>query len=106
TAQGDLARAVEEGRFRRDLYHNLAGAVLPLPPLRERRDLFWLLDRLLARAFGQPVLMAPEVPARLAAHHWPGNLRELARLAETLAVILPHPRLELSDLPEQMARLP
>lgn len=106
TAQGDLARAVEEGRFRRDLYHNLAGAVLPLPPLRERRDLFWLLDRLLARAFGQPVLMAPEVPARLAAHHWPGNLRELARLAETLAAILPHPRLELSDLPEQMARLP
>lgn len=102
TAQADLASAVEEGRFRRDLYHNLAGATLHLPPLRERRDLFWLLERLLAQAFGQPVQLAPEVPARLAAYLWPGNLRELARLTETLAATLPQPRLDLTDLDPQM----
>lgn len=105
TAQGDLARQVEAGAFRRDLYHNLAGAVLQLPPLRDRRDLFWLLDRWLTGADGQPVLLAPEAAACLAAHHWPGNLRELARLAEALAATLAQARLELADLPEPMARL-
>ncbi|CAM4052894.1 hypothetical protein PAYE108092_18385 [Paracoccus yeei] len=106
TVQGDLAQAVETGGFRRDLYHCLAGASLRLPPLRDRMDLFWLADRIMARAFGQPVLLAPEVPARLAAHRWPGNLRELARLAETLAAILPQPRVGLSDLPLPMAAAP
>lgn len=106
TVQGDLAQAVETGGFRRDLYHCLAGASLRLPPLRDRMDLFWLADRIMDRAFGQPVLLAPEVPARLAAHRWPGNLRELARLAETLAAILPQPRVGLSDLPLPMAAAP
>ena len=106
TAQDDLSRAVEAGQFRRDLYHSLAGATLHLPALHDRRDLFWLLDRMLAQAFGQPVLLAPEVPARLAAYAWPGNLRELARLAETLAATLPQPRLELADLPLMAAQSP
>lgn len=106
TAQGDLVQAVEAGRFRRDLYHSLAGTTLHLPPLRERHDLFWMLHRLLAQSFGQPVLLAPEVPARLAAYHWPGNLRELALMAESLSAILPHPRLELSDLGLHVAQAP
>ncbi len=103
TAQGDLAQAVEAGRFRRDLYHCLAGSVLRLPPLRDRRDLFWLVDRILARAFGGPVLLAPDALAPLAAHRWPGNLRELSRLAANLAAVLPGAHVGLADLPATVA---
>lgn len=85
TSQLDLAAEVEAGRFRRDLYHRLGGAVLRLPPLRERRDVLWLADRLLTAAFGQPAVLEPEVLLPLASHPWPGNLRELANLAILLA---------------------
>lgn len=102
TCQGDLAQAVEAGRFRRDLYHRLGGAVLRLPPLCDRRDLLWLADRLLARAFGCPVLLQADVAARLAAHPWPGNLRELALLATRLAAERTAATIRPEDLPDSI----
>lgn len=103
TAQSDLAAAVEAGRFRRDLYHCLAGSVLRLPALRDRRDLFWLVDRALAAAFGRPVLLAPDVLPPLAAHAWPGNLRELAGIAANLSAVLPAASVAAKDLPEAVS---
>lgn len=100
TAQADLAAAVQAGQFRRDLYHCLAGSVLRLPALRDRRDLFWLVDRVMATAFGRPVLLAPDALPPLAAHGWPGNLRELAGLAAMLAAVLPGASIAATDLPE------
>lgn len=102
TSQKDLAAEAAEGRFRRDLLHRLSGAVLRLPALRERRDLLWLADRALARAFGQPVLIPPEVLAPLAAHGWPGNLRELAHLAASLAAGAETAQITPEDLPEPL----
>lgn len=102
TAQQDLAAAVQAGRFRRDLFHCLAGSVLRLPALRDRRDLFWLADRILGAAFGRPVLLAPDALPAMAAHGWPGNLRELAGLAAHLAAILPGAAIAASDLPQTM----
>ncbi|SMO64186.1 Transcriptional regulator of acetoin/glycerol metabolism [Paracoccus laeviglucosivorans] len=103
TAQGDLAACVQSGAFRRDLYHCLAGSALRLPPLRDRRDLFWLIDRILARAYAEPVLLSPEVLTPLAAHQWPGNLRELSGFAASLAAVAQGPNVTLSDLPMTMA---
>jgi two-component system NtrC family response regulator len=74
----DLAAAVEEGAFRRDLYHRLAVLVLRLPPLRERAgDLPLLVQHLLAKHGAASVEVAPEAMRLLAAWHWPGNVREL-----------------------------
>jgi transcriptional regulator with GAF, ATPase, and Fis domain len=78
---GDLARAVADGRFRRDLYYRLAGTVLRMPPLRERRtDLTELALSALHRIDpsrrwsltdgARRVLRSP-------AHEGPGNVREL-----------------------------
>ncbi len=78
---GDLDRAVTEQKFREDLYHRLAGIVLTLPPLRERRDeICELAEGFLRRldpdrdwtltVAARRRLMAPDL-------RWPGNLRQL-----------------------------
>jgi two-component system response regulator AtoC len=78
----DLAKEVEAGRFREDLYYRLHVALITLPPLRDRgRDPLLLarhfLDRY-AREFGRgPLRFTPEAQAAFLAHGWPGNVREL-----------------------------
>ncbi len=78
---GDLHRAVREGRFREDLYYRLAGHVLHLPPLRARRaDIPALAETLLERrGYDGRVLLTLDARRALAseAFDWPGNLREL-----------------------------
>ena len=78
----DLARDVEAGRFREDLYYRLHVALVRLPPLRERgRDALLLARHFLERAareYGRgPLRLTPEAGAAIAAHAWPGNVREL-----------------------------
>jgi two-component system NtrC family response regulator len=74
----DLAAAVEDGAFRRDLYHRVAVVSLRLPPLRERlEDLPLLVKHLLAKHGAASVEVAPEAMRLLAAWPWPGNVREL-----------------------------
>jgi transcriptional regulator of acetoin/glycerol metabolism len=82
----DLRQRVREGAFRDDLYYRLAGAHLELPPLRERRDLAWLVQRML-RAQPQPVQLAPEAEHCLRHHGWPGNLRELKNVLDYAAAM-------------------
>lgn len=79
----DLQKAVEEGRFREDLYYRLEVVTLELPPLRERRgDISLLaehfLKRYAARAESGVPSLTPEARQVLEAYHWPGNVRELA----------------------------
>jgi len=88
----DLEAAVEEGRFRRDLYYRLAVFPLHLPPLRERlEDLPLLCEVLLdeqARRTGRAGLSVDECALkRLARYSWPGNLRELANALERAAIL-------------------
>ncbi len=69
------------GRWRRDFLYRVAGIVLPVPPLRERRsDLRRLADHFLAAMERAPL----EMPALqlLGRHDWPGNVRELQRVLE------------------------
>lgn len=78
----DLPRAVETDAFRGDLYTRLAGLLLRLPPLRDRReDILLLLGHFLGPS--APPL-SPGLVEALLGHHWPFNIRELQRIAGEL----------------------
>ena len=91
----DLAREVEAGRFREDLFYRLHVAVVHLPPLRERgRDTVRLarffVERC-AREYGRGALrISPEAAAAFLAYPWPGNVRELQNaIAQAAALCEP-----------------
>jgi DNA-binding NtrC family response regulator len=78
----DLKAWSAEGKFRPDLYYRLSVFTIALPPLRERGDdLIMLVQQYLrrfSRELGRDVReVAPDAWARLRAHAWPGNIREL-----------------------------
>jgi transcriptional regulator with PAS, ATPase and Fis domain len=90
----DLDRKMEQGQFRRDLYYRIAGFVLRVPPLRERReDIPGLVQAFLdafAREVGKPTpAITPAVMRALAAHSWPGNIRELEHEVRRLVYLCP-----------------
>jgi DNA-binding NtrC family response regulator/tetratricopeptide (TPR) repeat protein len=92
--QIDLRRAVEEGRFREDLYHRLAVVVLTLPPLRDRGDDVVLLAqaflRRLAAGYGLgPKALTEDARSWLREYRWPGNVRELGHLMERVTLLRP-----------------
>ena len=79
----DLENAVEEGRFREDLYYRLKVVTLLLPPLRERGEDIALLSEYFLRRFSKEMDMenpgiTEEAKAALCKYPWPGNVRELA----------------------------
>ena len=89
--QTDLGRAVDEGRFRRDLHGRLAVVPISLPPLRERReDVPRLANRFLARVRrDRPAAFTPEALRALRSFDWPGNVRQLENVVERIAVLNP-----------------
>jgi two-component system response regulator AtoC len=83
----DLDEEIAAKRFRKDLYFRLNGISLAIPPLRERTDEIPSLARVFlegaAAQLGQaPPMLAPNALARLLAHPWPGNIRELRQAME------------------------
>ncbi|MEM9554247.1 MAG: sigma 54-interacting transcriptional regulator [Acidobacteriota bacterium] len=94
----DLEAAIESGSFRAPLLHRLGGYVIRLPPLRARRDDFGRLVRHVLRreleAIGALDRLEPRrhpwlpasLVARLAAWHWPGNVRQLANVVRQLVI--------------------
>jgi DNA-binding NtrC family response regulator len=83
TTNRSLARMVEQGEFRADLFYRLNVIPLSLPALRDHsEDIGELAEHFAARyaAAGKAPGMAPEFLARLGQHSWPGNVRELANL--------------------------
>jgi transcriptional regulator of acetoin/glycerol metabolism len=92
-----LERLVREGHFREDLYYRLNGALFTLPPLRERSDLDWLMQKLLG---DDAVALSPAARERLHAHRWPGNLRELRNVLEYARAVCENGLIEAHDLPD------
>ena len=87
----DLRTAVQEGRFRRDLYERLAVFTVALPPLRERiTDVDILAERFLAQACADQGVpqksLSPAAVQALRTYAWPGNVRELRNAIERAAV--------------------
>jgi transcriptional regulator with PAS, ATPase and Fis domain len=90
----DLQRRMEEARFRRDLYFRIAGFVLRVPALRERReDVPALVERFVrtfARETGRRIHGVTVKALRaLVAHEWPGNVRELEHEVRRLVYLCP-----------------
>jgi Nif-specific regulatory protein len=99
----NLADMVRAKRFRQDLHFRLNVVTLQLPPLRERGDDVMLLaEHFVAdfcrKAHRKPLVFSPAARARLEAHAWPGNIRELRNLMERLAYLAPGDRIEADDL--------
>jgi sigma-54 dependent transcriptional regulator, acetoin dehydrogenase operon transcriptional activator AcoR len=82
----DLVAAVRDGRFRADLFARLAGTLIELPPLRERRLDIPLLARMFLRELAPRRELSLDVGAveRLLLHPWPLNIRELRTLVQRL----------------------
>jgi two-component system C4-dicarboxylate transport response regulator DctD len=103
----DLAAMVKAGQFRDDLYWRLNGVPLALPPLREREgDVELLFNAFLAErcaALQRPVPnVSRAVREAVAGHAFPGNVRELKHLVETLLVLSDGEELRPEALPMQM----
>jgi DNA-binding NtrC family response regulator len=102
----DLAREVEEGRFREDLYYRLNVASIKVPPLRSRRedipDLALAFLREFCSRFNRPVPeLSPEAIMSLQQLQWKGNVRELRNAVERVVLLHQVPVL----LPEHFAFL-
>jgi DNA-binding NtrC family response regulator len=100
----DLDRLVTEGRFRRDFFFRINVIPLRVPPLRERReDIPLLVDhfvrRLRERTERDVPGLTPPAMARLVAHHWSGNVRELRSALEYAFVVCPAGPIDLEHLP-------
>jgi len=88
----DLERAVEEKRFRNDLYYRLNVIPIHLPPLRTRKeDISLLLDHFVEKISERKKKTikgaSPEALRLLEAYDWPGNIRELENIVERLVVL-------------------
>jgi DNA-binding NtrC family response regulator len=98
----DLAKEVERGTFRRDLYFRLNVINIRLAPLRERKeDIPALINHFLKRVGGDHTLTA-EVMELLLSFEWPGNIRELENCIQHMAAINSGPLLHVADLPSAL----
>jgi DNA-binding NtrC family response regulator len=106
-----LRDAVALGEFRDDLYYRLSVLNIYLPPLRERREDIPLLVRRfireLARIHDRTFRgIAPEAMQRLVSAAWPGNVRQLRNLIESMVVLAPGAEIRASDIPSDILEGP
>lgn len=102
----DLESAVEEGRFRRDLFHRLGQFQLRVPPLRERPEDIVALAEHFLRLKASSKSFAPAAVSGLLSHSWPGNIRELRNLVAKSAVESSGAAVELSDIAASLSSEP
>ncbi|MDL2259621.1 sigma-54 dependent transcriptional regulator, partial [Deltaproteobacteria bacterium OttesenSCG-928-K17] len=103
----DLARAVEDGRFREDLYYRLNVIPVTMPPLRDRLEdvpilVEYFLKKFRETRFSEVDGINQEALRRLLAYGWPGNVRELENLVERMVTLADGSILTLDDLPAKL----
>jgi DNA-binding NtrC family response regulator len=106
-----LRDAVALGEFRDDLYYRLNVLNIYLPPLRERRGDIPILVRRFIREFAkthdrQFRGIAPEALQRLVNAPWPGNVRQLRNLIESMVVLAPGSEIRAADIPADVLEGP
>ena len=103
----DLAKCVETGKFRQDLFYRLNVIELSLPPLRERLDDLGLLANTVLDRLAGPgqAKLGPQVLETLAAYSFPGNVRELENVLERALAFANDGVIEVGDLSLKSARL-
>ncbi len=105
----DLKEAIEEGRFREDLFYRLNVVNIHIPPLRERKEDIPLLTSAFIKEFAQenekPVEgIDPKARAALYNYPWPGNIRELRNSIESAVVMCKGNIVTPEDLPPSITR--
>ncbi|WP_066336806.1 sigma-54 interaction domain-containing protein, partial [Azohydromonas lata] len=100
----DLDAMVADGRFREDLYYRLSTFPIRLPALRERReDIPLLAKSLLERVTPRQLKLSRAALARLAAHDFPGNVRELRNVLERAALLTDGDTVEAEQVEQALA---
>jgi len=97
----NLARLVEEGKFRQDLYYRINVIELAVPPLRQRREDIPLIAQSILRRLagdGTPAQLSEEAEAALLAYPFPGNVRELENILERAVALCDNATIEAVDL--------
>lgn len=104
----DLEREIAEGRFRDDLFYRLAVVTLRIPPLRERgRDLDLLAEHYLkvcADEHGRPAppVFSKDALEAMRRYEWPGNVRQLKNMIESVVIFARDEEIGLRDLPPEI----
>jgi transcriptional regulator with PAS, ATPase and Fis domain len=88
----DVQAAIQQGRFREDLFYRLSSVPIEIPPLRNRKEDITLLFRKFAVDFAErnrmpPVSLTEDAVEMLSNYRWPGNIRQLKNIAEQISVI-------------------
>jgi len=104
TSSQDMTQAVQQGKFRQDLYYKLHILHLEIPALRTRpRDIEFLAKHFLQEYATQnrrPLLQLTEKAIeKLLLHKWPGNVRELQNVIQRAAILSPTDQITLEDIP-------
>ncbi len=105
----DLRQAIAGNEFREDLYYRLNVLPLHMPALRERpEDIVLLLDYFIRRESlrleTRERSFSPQAMERLAAHPWPGNIREMENLIKYLLTTVHGDVIEVDDLPSHIVQ--
>ena len=100
----NLEQAIEEGRFRQDLFHRINEFAIEVPPLRERLedfdDLTYFFIRQANEELGKNVKgITPEALLRMKEQRWNGNLRELRNVVRRCVLFAEGENIDLDDLP-------
>ena len=103
----DLAKMVEEGSFREDLFYRLNVVQIHIPPLRERReDIPLLVSHFIAQIASENGIhlksFTQEAQNYLSGYEWPGNIRQLQNVIERCMVMIPRDVIDVEDLPPEI----
>ncbi len=107
----DLPQLVSEDKFREDLYYRLKVIVLNAPPLRERLDDIPLLVKAFVARFAKEngkgsLQISNEAIQLFKKYPWPGNIRELQGVTESMVILARGDRLEATDVPYEIRQAP
>lgn len=106
----DLAKLVQEKKFRQDLYFRIKGVSVTLPPLRNRREdipdlVYFFLNRFCAEIGIEMLDISEKAMDILLNYSWPGNIRQLRHALRTMVVMCEGDMIDVCDIPPDIHRI-
>ena len=103
----NLTNAIQNGKFREDLYYRLNTVPISVPPLRERKDDIYLLFRKFGTDLSEKhksnlISLTEEAQELLKNYYWPGNVRELKNISEQIAVLATDRIVDVEELKQYL----
>lgn len=103
----DLELAIEEGRFRQDLFYRLNVIRIECLPLRKQKEMLdelvpYFLERYANIHNCAPRILMPDAMEAIRAYDWPGNIRELENMIESVLVLSDNACISVEDLPQKL----